>query len=164
MKQIPSLPEGYLANKSGDIYCTRPLGNPTHRERGPTKPRKMKQTYKHVNTMVIGIRGRAIRVGPLMLETFVGPRPEGMECRHLNGNFRDNRLVNLAWGTHSENMRDMLRHGTSAQGTGKLSPAQVLNIRERHAQGELQREIAEDYGISRRLVGMIAKKERYSWV
>lgn len=45
-------------------------------------------------------------------EAFNGPRPDGMECRHLNGDPLDNRAVNLAWGTHAENMRDVIAHGT----------------------------------------------------
>src|SRR5262245_15574121 len=35
----------------------------------------------------------------LVLEAFVGPRPSGMEARHLNDDPSDNRLVNLAYGT-----------------------------------------------------------------
>jgi hypothetical protein len=46
----------------------------------------------------------------LVLETFVGPRPEGMEARHLNGDYSDNRLRNLTWGTKSENMKDRIKH------------------------------------------------------
>ena len=48
----------------------------------------------------------------LVLEAFVGPRPEGMVARHLNGDPGDNRLENLAWGTQSENNYDKVRHGT----------------------------------------------------
>ena len=48
----------------------------------------------------------------LVLETYIGPCPKGMECRHLNGNRQDNRLDNLKWGTHSENQQDAVRHGT----------------------------------------------------
>lgn len=47
----------------------------------------------------------------LVLETFVGPRPPGLEARHLNGHGADNRLTNLAWGTSSENTHDLVRHG-----------------------------------------------------
>lgn len=47
----------------------------------------------------------------LVLETFAGPCPDGMECRHLNGNPKDNRLENLAWGTPSENSADTKAHG-----------------------------------------------------
>jgi hypothetical protein len=51
-------------------------------------------------------------VHDMVLETFVGPCPEGMEARHLNGVASDNRVANLEWSTHAVNMRDMLIHGT----------------------------------------------------
>jgi hypothetical protein len=50
----------------------------------------------------------------LVLLAFVGPRPEGMETRHLDGNPRNNSLSNLAYGTHTENMQDKIRHGTNS--------------------------------------------------
>lgn len=48
----------------------------------------------------------------LVCESFHGPRPTGMEVRHLNGQSADDRPENLAWGTHFENMQDVRRHGT----------------------------------------------------
>ncbi len=54
-------------------------------------------------------------VHSLVLLTFVGPLPEGGHARHINGNPADNRLVNLAYGTVSENMQDKRNHGTSPQ-------------------------------------------------
>lgn len=48
----------------------------------------------------------------IVLEAFVGPRPPGMQCRHLNGNSLDNRLENLQWGTAREDNYDRVRHGT----------------------------------------------------
>lgn len=55
----------------------------------------------------------------LVLEAFRGPCPDGMECLHDNGQRDDNRLVNLRWGTRSENRHDSVRHGTH-QATRKL--------------------------------------------
>lgn len=43
---------------------------------------------------------------------FLGPIPEGLETRHLNGDGFDNRLANLKYGTHTENMQDSIAHGT----------------------------------------------------
>lgn len=42
---------------------------------------------------------------------FIGPCPEGMEVRHLDGNPHNNRVENLAYGTRSDNMWDRVAHG-----------------------------------------------------
>lgn len=54
---------------------------------------------------------RKARVHRAVLLAFVGPAPVGMITRHLNGNPGDNRLKNLAYGTHYENHQDRIRHG-----------------------------------------------------
>jgi hypothetical protein len=46
------------------------------------------------------------------VEAFVGPRPDGTEGCHWNGDPSDNRLTNLRWDTHTANMQDLIRHGT----------------------------------------------------
>ncbi|MCZ4505940.1 NUMOD4 motif-containing HNH endonuclease [Rhodococcus ruber] len=48
-----------------------------------------------------------------VLESFVGPRPEGMMGCHNNGDNQDNRLENLRWDTPSANMQDKAIHGTN---------------------------------------------------
>jgi hypothetical protein len=57
--------------------------------------------------------GRNVRVyvHVAVLEAFVGQRPPGAEGRHRNDDPLDNRLANLQWGTHAENMADMMRNG-----------------------------------------------------
>jgi hypothetical protein len=52
------------------------------------------------------------RVHTLVLLAFVGERPAEMECRHLDGKPTNNVVSNLAYGTHSENELDQVRHGT----------------------------------------------------
>lgn len=57
-------------------------------------------------------RGQVTRsVHSLVLEAFVGLRPDGMEACHGFGGQRDNRLQNLRWDTLSENNYDMVRQG-----------------------------------------------------
>lgn len=47
-----------------------------------------------------------------LVAAFLGPRPAGLQVRHLNGNPGDNRLENLTYGTATENRLDSVRHGT----------------------------------------------------
>lgn len=48
----------------------------------------------------------------LVLEAFIGARPDGMECCHLDGDPMNSRLDNLRWGTPKSNGQDRIRHGT----------------------------------------------------
>ena len=54
------------------------------------------------------------KVHVLVATAFLGPRPEGAHIRHLNGARIDNRIINLEYGTPSENAGDTLRHGRHA--------------------------------------------------
>lgn len=47
----------------------------------------------------------------LVLEAFVGPRPEGLEGCHNDGDPQNNHLSNLRWDTPSSNRTDAVRHG-----------------------------------------------------
>lgn len=49
----------------------------------------------------------------LVLESFVGPRPEGMVACHGDGDPANNRRSNLRWDTQSNNLYDAVRHGTN---------------------------------------------------
>lgn len=60
----------------------------------------------------VGGERRTWRVHTLVLLAFVGPRPDGLQCCHGNGDFADNRLGNLRWDTPSSNMIDRFNHGT----------------------------------------------------
>lgn len=87
----------------------------------------------------------------LVLETFVGPCPEGMECRHLDGTRTGNWLNNLCWGTRLENHNDMIRHGTKLLGEraprAKLRSSDIPVIHQRYKAGESCRELSKSYGI-----------------
>ena len=47
----------------------------------------------------------------LIAATFIGPRPQGAIIRHLNDDPWDNRVENLAYGSHHENMWDCISNG-----------------------------------------------------
>ena len=50
-------------------------------------------------------KGNSRLVHQLVMEAFVGPRPQDCEVLHLNHDPTDNRLENLKYGTRSENLR-----------------------------------------------------------
>jgi hypothetical protein len=52
------------------------------------------------------------RVHRLVCEAFLGPRPAGLDTRHLDGDGTNCRVENLQYGTRTENIRDQLLHGT----------------------------------------------------
>lgn len=56
-------------------------------------------------------KGATRKVHQLVLESFVGPAPEGMMCCHWDDDPTNNHIDNLRWGTKSENMRDSVRNG-----------------------------------------------------
>ena len=68
--------------------------------------------YRKVSLSKLG-RQKKFRVHRLVMLAFIGPLPEGMVTRHLNGMKDDNRLCNLQYGTQSENMQDNLKHGNN---------------------------------------------------
>lgn len=77
---------------------------------------RIRKPYEHPNGYLIiaglpNARSRPVHV--LVCLAFHGAKPcPDMVVRHLNGISTDNRPENLAWGTHSENNFDLVRHGT----------------------------------------------------
>jgi hypothetical protein len=60
-------------------------------------------------TLSRGSEARTYRVSILVCEAFHGPRPEGCQCMHLDGNPQNNNISNLAWGTIYENSNEPIR-------------------------------------------------------
>lgn len=132
-RDIPGL-DGYRAGSDGTVWsCWRrgmPKGARPGMAYGSEKTNEWRQvrgriatsrgTYRYFKTRYSKNKLHAIH--RVVLESFVGPRPEGQECRHLNGNPLDNRLENLCWGTRKENAHDAIKHGTFF-GKGNYQPS-----------------------------------------
>jgi len=76
-------------------------------------------------------------------------------------------------GTQLENVHDAIERGRAvppphllgeACGSTKLTAEKVLEIRTLLDQGCPQRNVAETYGVSRSLVGMIGRREGWAWL
>ena len=60
--------------------------------------------------------GKSRRVHQLVLEAFVGPKPDKWHGCHNDGDKTNNHLSNLRWDTHKNNFADKHKHGTDYQG------------------------------------------------
>jgi hypothetical protein len=101
---------GYRVGDDGSVWsCIRP--GRYHRFGSWHRLKPLPQRLGH-STVYLGRKDQRY-IHRLVLEAFVGPCPDGMECRHLDGNPGNNRLDNLAWGTRAENQADSIRHETA---------------------------------------------------
>lgn len=86
-------------------------------EGGFLEPSSRPYGHQTVHLTYADGKRKIVFVHRLVLEAFVGPPPTPEhQCRHLDGNPRNNRVENLAWGTPAENNHDMDRHGTRMLG------------------------------------------------
>lgn len=115
---------GYQVSNTGEVRSFRP---PNGRGALSETPRPVAQSfgkgkpYLRVGLFIKGvIKWRPVH--QLVCEAFHGPRPPGLEVRHLNGCHTDNMSTNLKWGTTQENADDRTTHGTKLLGESvKLS-------------------------------------------
>lgn len=70
---------------------------------GDLSPKKDRSGYYKVSCTS---RRGAITIHELVMLAFVGPRPNGMEIDHIDRNKNNNRLENLRYVTHKENMEN----------------------------------------------------------
>ena len=99
----------------------------------------------------------------LVAAAFIGPRPEGHQVCHNDGNRKNSRAANLRYGTPSENAADKHLHGTAA--IGERSASAVLTERDvleiRAARGAPQAELAARFGCT--FSNISAIQRRVSW-
>lgn len=113
--------------------------------------------------------GRSLLVSWLVLRAFVGPRPADHHALHGPGGPLDNRLVNLRWGTRSENLGlDRVRDGTDNRGekcaTVKLTAAIVTEMRLRYNAGETQHVLAAQFSVSGPTASNAISGNTWAWL
>jgi hypothetical protein len=173
VRSAPGFP-GYYVSDCGVVWSgwrrggsvPRKLLDYPHRIR---KPQRAGKGYLRVDLHLDGI-SVGVYVHRLVLVTFVGPCPDGMECCHTNGIRTDNRLENLRWDTPSENNYDLSRHHGghpwcrgSCHPKSKLTETDVYEIWRLVRSGMSHRAIAERFGVVPQTISCITagKSWRY---
>ena len=79
------------------------------------KPQTDKDGYKRV-TLCSPSRTYKCFVHGLVAGAFVGPKPKGMQVRHVDGSKDNNTPLNLIYGTAKDNADDRTAHGNTPNG------------------------------------------------
>jgi hypothetical protein len=148
---VPGVP-GRLVGDDGSYWRLKPI-----------KPSSRGYSY-------IKVCDRKVRIystlQEMILTAFVGPRPEGKECCHNDGNPRNNRLSNLRWDTHQANIADKKIHGTELVGSksnpAKLTESQIPEIRRLLKLGLSCGEIGKMFGVCKGTISVIGLG--YTWI
>ena len=121
--------------------------------------------YPTVRLYIEGKGRTRFCIHKLVLETFIGPCPPGMEACHNNGKRPDNRPSNLRWDTRKNNHWDRWEHGTDPTGTRngrtKLVPEQVLEIRELSKQGLCPHAIAKVFDLNAKTISDVVTRKHW---
>lgn len=168
-KEIPGHP-GYLCGTDGSVWSVKS---------GQWKQLKelVLRPYNKYYAVGLYTGGKHCRylVHRLVLLTFRGPCPAGMEACHANDVSTDNRLENLRWDTRDNNMKERVanpergNHGTR-HGLAKLTDEVVQEIRRRHVKvkpGQRHgntKELAEEFGVGTQAIGKIVNGHRWQHV
>lgn len=147
--------------RSLDRLC---LGRDGREELHPGKilaPQKLKNGYLEV--YLCRGKGKKHRtIHSLVAEVFLGPRPEGHDVLHKDGNRENNDVANLGYNTRAENLHSTYSYG-GKQATGKLSLNDVDEIRDRLSKGELCADIAKTFGVTTRAIQHIRDGRNFAW-
>jgi len=151
----------YEVSTLGRIRRARKLGN--FHKHGMLMLCPKSNGYLIVSFVLDGFRKRrTYSVHRIILETFVGDRPDKMECNHKNGRKYDNSLSNLEWTTSSYNKIHAYKTGLHSQSGvknnySKLTEGDVVEIRRLRGMGWLLREIGTLFNINTTYVFNVVK-------
>jgi hypothetical protein len=135
-------------------------------ERSILKPRQHQSGHFYVVLLATDRSSVTRGIHRLVIEAFSPQVEASHECRHLNGISSDNRIGNLRWCTHLENMRDRTLHGTDNRGeraaNAKLTEVQVIDIYRRRMEGPSK--LAREYNVNPNTIVGIHKRRRWKHV
>ena len=113
------------------------------------------------------VNEKMIKAHRFSFELHNGPIAEGMCCLHSCDNRRCCNPSHLFIGTHTENMRDMIKKNRDNKSKGsshyksKLDEDCVLIIKKRIAYGEKNIDLAKEYGVCHQTISLI--KNGHTW-
>lgn len=138
---------GYKVGSDGTVWSSR-----TTNSDKPSPYRQIKGSPARRGYLRVDL-GRARKfIHHIVLEAFVGPRPDGMvACHFPDADPTNNKSSNLRWDTQRGNMNDRELCGNTlrgeAHGRARLTAQMVREFRVRACSGENVTELAREAGV-----------------
>lgn len=154
-KEIKGFP-AYRVSEEGEIETSWQMGPfyagmAGEKKWKPLPLRYNDQGYVKLNLRDVGGKGRRTHLHRVIAETFISAPPFEKACvRHIDGNSRNNRVENLAWGTYLDNENDKIGHGThrSRITNAKLTSKTIELAKQMRNEGQKISAIAKEIGVS----------------
>lgn len=115
----------------------------------------------------VGSRPKTTKVHTLVANAFLVKGEKCTDVNHINGVKADNRVQNLEWVTHSDNLKHAFRTGLKSQ-HGDLHHSKILTsnlVKEIFAKYKprkvTRKHLAEEYGVSEATVKSIISKRNW---
>lgn len=151
----------YEVSSLGMVRSYRRFGPSLKRRESPKvlKLHKEKRGYLYCGLVDDAEQHKSEKVHKLVALAFLGPRPEGLEICHNDGNKTNNVPANLRYDTHLANMRDAIQVG--ALPSQALMPSGAKQIRELYTKGTPPEELAKKYNVSRAVIWDVIRGRTY---
>ena len=138
IKDIPGYP-GYKADSEGYIWGKKGF--------------RLKWQYNKGGYPRVSVSPNSKQpIHKLVCLAFYGPKPDGLQIRHIDGNKENTRPENFVYGTSRENADDFITHGSgrgSKNGHSKLKEIDIIEMRELYRTEQMnQTELAKKYGVT----------------
>jgi len=160
---------GYRVGDDGSVWtCWRSMGR--GRGHGQSNIWVQMKPRKQFGYVRIGLRKEGKKharfVHRLVLESFVGKCPDGLECCHNDTNSENNNLTNLRWDTRQSNRKDSYEKYSkcktgSKHNRAKLTEEMVVQIKSELKSNAKTKELANQFNVSVSAINNI--KYGYKW-
>jgi hypothetical protein len=149
-RAYPVVPR-YLVSENGEVFDTE--------AQEKLRPRARGGKYRGVDIYIDGER-KTMYLHRLVLETFTGACPPGMEGCHNDGNPANNRLTNLRWDTKEANVADIIEAGHHVSG-GKLDDLDRATICVLYNRLKWsQTKIAQEFDVEQSTISSVLRKAK----